>query len=148
MQVPLDHTLLQLEKGAILKALARVGGNQYMPAGMLGLGGKTLFRRLATYRSLQGQFGLIFPSFIPLPYQNDPNFHVPSFISGQSDLPRLSLCIRRASPRRVYRVWRLGVTYFPRPLLCLVRCLLKSKESINLAYRGYGSGVPSGVLRV
>src|SRR5262249_9656653 len=29
-------------------------------------------------------------------------------------------------------------------LLCLVRCLLKSKESTNLAYRGYGSGVPSG----
>ena len=25
----------------------------------------------------------------------------------------------------------------------LVRCLLKSKESINLAYRGYGSGAPS-----
>jgi hypothetical protein len=40
----------------------------------------------------------MFSLFSPLPYQNDPNFHTTAFLSGQSDMLRLSLCIRHPAP--------------------------------------------------
>ena len=50
LQVPLGRALSQIEKGAILGTLARVGENQYMAAPLLGIGVKTLYRRPAEYR--------------------------------------------------------------------------------------------------
>ena len=74
----------------------------------------------------------------PLSYQNDPDFPATSSMSGQYDILHLSLRIRHAAPHRAYRAWRLCVTHFSGIFSRLVRCLLKSKESINLAYREYG----------
>ena len=54
-----------------------------------------------------------FVIFLPLcllPYQNDTTFRAIFCISGQYDMPP------RRSPRRTYRSWRLGVSYFPESL--------------------------------
>jgi len=48
--VSLGSTLAQLEKGAIIGALDKVGGNGHMAACLLGIRGKTLSRRLTVYR--------------------------------------------------------------------------------------------------
>ncbi len=50
LQVSLGSTLSQIEKGAILETLDMVGGNKYMAARVLGIGVKTLYRRLEEYR--------------------------------------------------------------------------------------------------
>jgi two-component system, NtrC family, response regulator HydG len=50
LEVPLGSTLSQIEKGAILGTLDMVGGNKHMAARVLGIGVKTLYRRLEEYR--------------------------------------------------------------------------------------------------
>jgi hypothetical protein len=40
----------------------------------------------------------------PLPYQNDPDFHDTSCVSGQSDMLWLSFCILHAAPSRLSSV--------------------------------------------
>jgi hypothetical protein len=80
-----------------------VGENKHMAARLLGIDVKTLCSRLEEYRLLYGQFGLRFLLPSLLLCQNDPDFHATSFVSGQSDRPRLSLRSRRTAPRRVYR---------------------------------------------
>ena len=50
LEVPLGSTLSQIEKGAILETLDMVGGNKHMAARVLGIGVKTLYRRLEEYR--------------------------------------------------------------------------------------------------
>jgi two-component system response regulator HydG len=52
LEVPLGSTLAQIEKGAILETLDMVGGNKHMAARLLGIGVKTLYRRLEEYRLL------------------------------------------------------------------------------------------------
>ena len=47
LQVPLDSTLAQIEKGAILGGPDRMDGNEHMAARMLGIGVKILSHRLA-----------------------------------------------------------------------------------------------------
>ena len=82
--------------------------------------------------------------FLPsclLPYQNDSDFHTTSFQSSQSDMCLLSRCIRRITPvaPTMQGVWVCHIFQF---LLCLVRCLLHSQETLNLTYRVYGSWTP------
>ena len=50
LEVALGSTLSQIEKGAILGTLDMVGGNKHMAARVLGIGVKTLYRRLEEYR--------------------------------------------------------------------------------------------------
>jgi DNA-binding NtrC family response regulator len=50
LAVPLGSTLAQIEKGAILGTLDITGGNKHMAARLLGIGVKTLYRRLEEYR--------------------------------------------------------------------------------------------------
>ena len=67
------------------------------------MGGKTRWCRLAVYRFLSGQFGLLFLALSLRPYQNDPNFQAISFVSGQYDMPRRA---RRWETRE--RRWKKG----------------------------------------
>ena len=49
LHVPLGIPLAQIEKEAILRTLDMVGGNKQMAARKLGIGVKTLYRRLEEY---------------------------------------------------------------------------------------------------
>jgi hypothetical protein len=93
-EVALGSTLSPMEKGAIGGTLEMGGGHKPMAARVLGIGVKTLYRRLAAYRLPEDQCGRIFLPPSPLLYQNDPDFHTPSFASGQFAMPRLALGIR------------------------------------------------------
>jgi len=52
--VPVGATLEEVEREVILRTLARVGGNKAKAARMLGIGLKTLYRRLETYEPRGG----------------------------------------------------------------------------------------------
>ena len=77
LDVSLGSILSQMEKGAIGGTLDRVGGHKHRAARVLGMGVKTLYRRLEAYRFPSDPCGLLPPS--SLLYQNDPDCHIPSF---------------------------------------------------------------------
>src|SRR5437016_1765825 len=120
----MDSTLAQLEKGATIETLVRVGEDHHIAICLLEI---SIKNPLVPSSSISISLGSFWPYFSAF------------FLSTISKRPRF--------PRHTF-VWRIYMTYFFRSLSCLVRCLLESKASINRAYRGYGAWVPSTVTGV